>query len=144
MINLEQKGEWGVYFFDIDHVLIYSATIELTPKKYTRNPNIVPGKKNKLVIELGVDPEYYFKKTGLKCLMKRMESLGIINLEDKHRGNTSYDPIICDKNWKKINSLEISLKTIVDIIKKKDTYLIVGDSKTVINILNSSESLKFL
>lgn len=45
MINLEQKGEWGVYFFDIDHVLIYSATIELTPKKYTRNPSIVPGKK---------------------------------------------------------------------------------------------------
>lgn len=39
MINLEQKGEWGVYFFDIDHVLIYSATIELTPKKYTRNPS---------------------------------------------------------------------------------------------------------
>ncbi len=76
--------------------------------------------------------------------MKRMESLGIINLEDKHRGNTSYDPIICDKKLeKKINSLEISLKTIVDIIKKKDTYLIVGDSKTVINILNSSESLKF-
>lgn len=48
------------------------------------------------------------------------------------------------KIGKKINSLEISLKTIVDIIKKKDTYLIVGDSKTVINILNSSESLKFL
>lgn len=45
MINLEQKGEWGVYFFDIDHVLIYSATIELTPKKYTRNPSIIPGKK---------------------------------------------------------------------------------------------------
>lgn len=102
MINLEQKGEWGVYFFDIDHVLIYSATIELTPKKYTRNPSIVPGKKNKLVIELGVEPEYYFKKTGLKCLMKRMESLGIINLDVYLRGNTSYDPIIVIKIGKRL------------------------------------------
>lgn len=64
MINLEQKGEWGVYFFDIDHVLIYSATIELTPKKYTRNPSIVPGKKNKLVIELGVSLNIILRKQG--------------------------------------------------------------------------------
>lgn len=143
MINLKQKGEWSVYFFDIDHILIYSATIELIPKKYTRNPNIVPGKKNKLVIELGVNPKYYFKKTGLKCLMKRTESLEIFNLEDEYKGN-AFNPVICDKNWKRINSLEISLRTILDIIKKKNTYLVVGDLEIVMNILNSSESLRFL
>ena len=81
----------------------------------------------------------------------RDKRIGLKKLSEKFEFNHKIYDVGCDnlfdiiqKTWKKINSLEISLKTIVDIIKKKDTYLIVGDSKTVINILNSSESLKFL
>lgn len=145
MISLEQKGRWDIYFMDIDHVLIFSTTLEITPRKHSRvSPVLVPGRKNKLVLELGVDPGESHKRTGLKRLGRYIESLGIINLEEAGRGNTSYNPVMNDKNWKKIYSLEISLKTIIEIIKEKDDYLIVGDYETMIDILRSSETLKFL
>ena len=90
------------------------------------------------------------KRIGLRRLSEKFEfnhkiyDVGCDDLFDIIQKTWESDKFVEEKNWKKINSLEISLKTIVDIIKKKDTYLIVGDSKTVMNILNSSESLRFL
>lgn len=145
MIDLKQKGRWDVYFMDTDHVLIFSTIIELMPRKHSRiNPILVPGRKNKLVLELGVDPGEFHKRSGLKRLKKYIESLGIFNLEEPGRGNTSYNPVCHDKGWKKIYSLEISLETIIEIINEKDSYLIVGDFDTFRKLLNSSETLKFL